>query len=238
LRYRCRLGRGESGSPTNTSASVKALPYHKPLEGRDLWVADNALPNAVEVRERCLARKNWTLGYPYRDEGWPGMRSLPALYPEELIRIEAWAKKQLGVKRLWQNPAAEGTRLNHNCVQVVGETEAEARPHTDSRSNCRFAAVLYLSPNVPAGCGTSFYRQRLPNGTLGGNMVPPPHDNLQAALGARFLPPGSFVEDTRIDYRFNRIVLYRADLIHSATRYYGSHPQERRMAAVFFWHAQ
>ena len=217
---------------------MKALPYQKPREGRDLWVADNVLPNAMEVRERCLARKNWTLGYPYRDEGWPGMRSLPALYPEELVRVEAWAKKMLGVKQLWQNASAAGTQLNHNCVQLVGETEAEARPHTDSRSNCRFAAVLYLSPNAPPGCGTSFYRQRLPNGRLGGNLVPPPHDNLAEALGQRFLPPGSFVEDARIDYRFNRLLLYRADLIHSATRYFGRQPEERRMAAVFFWHAE
>lgn len=220
------------------SGKVKALPYQKPLEGRDLWVADDVLPNALEVRARCLARKDWTLGYPYRDEGWPGMRTLPALYPEELVRIESWAKKQLGVKELWQNAAAAGTLLNHNCVQVVGEDEAEARPHTDSRSSCRFAAVLYLSPNVPPQCGTSFYRQRLPNGSLGGNRVPPPHNTLADALGQRFLPPGSFVEDARVDYRFNRLVLYRADLIHSATRYFGRKPEERRMAAVFFWHGK
>ena len=98
--------------------------------------------------------------------------------------------------------------------------KTEARPHTDSRKSCRFGAVLYLSPNVPPKCGTSFFRQRMPNGSLGVNMVPSPHDNLQAAEGARFLPPGSFVEDKRVDYRFNRLVLYRADLIHSATRYY------------------
>ncbi|MFX8778324.1 DUF6445 family protein, partial [Acinetobacter baumannii] len=78
-----------------------------------------------------------------------------------------------------------------------------------------YAAVLYLSPNVPPECGTSFFRVRLPGGQPGGNMVPPPHANLVEALGTRFVPPDFFVEDTRIDYRFNRLLVYRANLIHS-----------------------
>jgi hypothetical protein len=217
---------------------LKGLPYKKPTLGRDYWLADDFLPDALEVRKRCLERKDWTLGFPYRDEGWPGMRALPALLPDELALVDAWVKEKTGVKRLWQNPDRPGTLVNHNCVQVVGGNEAEARPHTDSRSNCRFAGVLYLTPQLPADCGTSFFRQRLPNGTLGGNQVPPPHDTLAHALGQRFLPPGSFIEDVRIDYRFNRLVIYRADLIHSATRYFGRRPEERRMAAVFFWHGQ
>jgi len=206
--------------------------------GRDVWVADDFLPNALEIRQRCLERQDWTLGYPYRDEGWPGMRAQRALLPDELERVESWARQMTGMKRLWQDPPKPGGLVNHNCVQVVGGDEAEARPHTDSRSNCRFAAVLYLTPRLPLDCGTSFFRQRLPNGSLGGNHVPPPHDTLAHALGQRFLPPGSFVEDARIDYRFNRLLLYRADLIHSATNYFGQRPEERRMAAVFFWHGK
>ena len=134
-------------------------------------------------------------------------------------------------------PAGHATRAG---VLTVTATGSDGWPNqcTDSRSSCRFAAVLYLSPNVPPQCGTSFYRQRLPNGSLGGNRVPPPHNTLADALGQRFLPPGSFVEDARVDYRFNRLVLYRADLIHSATRYFGRKPEERRMAAVFFWHGK
>ncbi len=214
------------------------LPYRRPVEGRDFWILDDVLPNAQEVRERCLAKTDWSYGFPYRDEGWPGMRAIPALLPEELEPIEAWVKQQTGCKRLWQNPTAPGLTLNHNCVQLVGADEADARPHTDSRPNCRFAAVIYLTPDLPPDCGTAFYRQRLSGGPLGGNFVPPPHANLQAALGTRFVPPNSFVEDMRIDYRFNRLVMYRADLIHSAIRYVGKTLETKRMALVFFWLAQ
>jgi hypothetical protein len=61
------------------------------------------------------------------------------------------------------------------------------------------------------------------------------YDNLVDALGTRFVPPGSFVEDVRIPNRFNRLLLYTAAMIHSATAYFGSVLEDERMAAVFFW---
>lgn len=224
--------------PIRAPFHMPTLPYRKPQLGRDLWILDDALQNPQQVRQRCLDKSDWTYGFPYRDEGWPGMRAIPALLPQELAPLEEWVKQQTGCKRLWQNPTAEGMTLNHNCVQLVGADEADARPHTDSRTNCRFASVIYLTPDLPADCGTAFYRQRLPGGKLGGNFVPPPHANLQAALGTRFVAPGSFVEDLRVDYRFNRMVMYRADLIHSAIRYVGKTNETKRMAVVFFWHGQ
>jgi Family of unknown function (DUF6445) len=146
--------------------------------------------------------------------------------------------KAIGAKRLWLGETGDSNaRLNHNCIQVVGVDECEPRPHTDSRALCRYAAVLYLNPDVPDHCGTSFYRQRLPMGQRGGNMAPPPHANLVEALGTRFVPPDSFVEDIAIPHRFNRLLLYRANLIHSATGYWGKALEEKRMAAVFFWMA-
>ena len=129
----------------------------------------------------------------------------------------------------------DGKTLNHNCVQVVGEREAGARPHTDSRALCRYAGVLYLTPDAPQDCGTSFYRQRMPSGQLGGNTVNKPHNTLVDALGTRFVPPDAFVEDVRVPNRFNRLLVYSAAMIHSATAYCGEVLADERMAAVFFW---
>lgn len=216
---------------------MATLPYRKPTEGRDYWLLDDALPNAMAVRERCLAKTDWIEGYPRKPESWPGLRTIPGLEPEELAGIEAWVRKVTGAGKLWIETAPGGASLNHNCIQVVGEDECGPRPHTDSRKLCRYAAVLYLNPDVPDDCGTSFYRQRLPNGQLGGNIVTGPHANLVEALGARFVAPNSFVEDLRIDHRFNRLLLYSANLVHSATSYWGHELPEKRMAAVFFWMA-
>ena len=55
-----------------TERGPRVLPYRKPTEGRDYWLIDDALPDALAVRERALARDDWNLGYPHRPESWPG----------------------------------------------------------------------------------------------------------------------------------------------------------------------
>ncbi|MFB7982288.1 DUF6445 family protein [Streptomyces vinaceus] len=216
---------------------LPVLPYRKPTRGRDYWVLDDVLPDPDAVRERCLAKDDWTEGYPHKPESWPGLRAVPGLEPDELALVERLVRKVTGAQKIWAERPAGGGTFNHNCVQVVGEGESESRPHTDSRSLCRYAAVLYLNPKVPKDCGTSFYRQSLPGGALGGNQVIAPHNNLVDALGTRFVSPDSFTEDVRVPHRSNRLLLYSANLIHSATGYWGRTLEEKRMTAVFFWKA-
>lgn len=214
-----------------------SLPYRKPQLGRDYWLKDDILPNALEVRERCLAKEPWEMGLPYRKETWPGMRAAQALLPEELAHVEEWVKQQTGATRLWQERTPEGTTLNHNVAQLVGGKESGPRPHTDSLRLCRYAAVIYLSPEAPPNAGTSFYRLRMPNGALSGNICPAPHANLREALGVTGLPLQAWKEELAIPNVFNRIILYRADLVHSATAYFGDELRTKRLTAVFFWMA-
>jgi hypothetical protein len=216
---------------------VNTLPYRKPQLGRDYWIKDKMLPNAMEVVERCLAKESWMLGQPWRNETWPGMRNPDALLPDELALIEDWMKRQTGAERLWQEASPDFGSLSHNFVQLVGGAESGPRPHTDSRKLCRYAGVIYLTPNAPPTGGTSFYRLRLPNGSLGGNTCPPPHANLREALGVTGLPLEAWKEDVSIPNVFNRLLIYRADLVHSATSYFGVEKRSKRMTVVFFWMA-
>ncbi|MFF2506037.1 DUF6445 family protein [Streptomyces sp. NPDC058067] len=225
-------------SPPHKNTGLPILPYRKPTRGRDYWVLDDVLPDPGAVRERCLATDDWTQGYPHRPETWPGLRTKPGLEPGELARVESLVRKATGARRIWALESAAGGATDHNCVQVVGEGESEPRPHTDSRAVCRYAAVLYLTPTAPKRCGTGFYRQLLPGGTLGGNTVAAPHNNLVDALGTRFVPPDSFTEDVTVPYRYNRLLLYTANTIHSASGYCGTTLEDKRMTAVFFWMAE
>lgn len=166
-------------------AMLPILPYRKPQLGRDYWVQDDFLPNAQEIAHRCYGQDYWELGAPYANEPWPGKRTPNALMPSEIEFVETWVKRMTGARRLWQEATPEGTSLNHNYAQLVGMPDSGARPHTDSTKLCRYACVIYLTPDPDPDCGTSFYRQRQPNGTLGGNLCMPPNANLREALRVR-----------------------------------------------------
>ena len=206
-----------------------------PEHGRNFWIRDGALADPNAVRARLLAHERWNLGYPHRAESWPGMRAPDALDADELAGIEAWVRSVTGCARLWVGTAPGGARLDCNVAQLVGARESGARPHTDRRDLCRYAAVVYLNPRPPAGAGTSFYRLRYANGALGGNACPAPHDNLVQALRVARLPPGAWAEEARVENAFNRILLYKASLVHSATRYFGESADEKRLTVAFFW---
>lgn len=213
------------------------LSYRKPQLGRDYWICDDILDHPLQVAARCYGQSEWELGAPHRPEPWPGMRAAGALLPDELAQVEAWVRQVTGAKKLWQEATPAGATLNHNYAQLVGMAESGPRPHTDSRALCRYAAVIYLTPEPDADGGTSFYRQRYPNGSLGGNICSAPHANLRQALGVTGLPLEAWAEELRIDNKFNRMLLYRANLVHSASRYFGFEHQDKRMTAVFFWMA-
>ncbi len=213
------------------------LTYRRPKLGRDYWVEDNILPNAEEVSQRCYARSDWQLGAPHTNQVWPGRRAAEALTPDELEPVDAWVREVTGSKRVWVEPPLEGRANYHNHAQLVGQDESGPRPHTDPRHECRYAAVIYLTPQPDPEAGTSFYRLRYPDGSLGGNLCGPQHADLSQALGVTSLPLAAWVEDIRVENRFNRIVLYRGDLVHSASAYFGLKLADKRLTATFFWMA-
>ena len=215
---------------------MNQIPYRKPQLGRDYWIKDRALPNAAEIAERCLGSKDWVLGHPYANQPWPGKRSRNALQPEELSAVEEWVRKQTGVSRLWHDTESGSRLVDHNSAQLVGATESRSMPHTDAK-DCRYAGILYLSPQAPENAGTSFYRLRYPDGGLGGNLCPPQHASLREALGVPSLPPTAWKEDVAVPNVFNRLLVYRGDLVHAATSYFGSDHRSKRLTIVFFWRA-
>ena len=227
-------------SPNPTLAPPPGAPTlarEAPEQGVNFWIGDAVLPDPHAVRAHLLAQPRWNLGYPHRAESWPGMRLPTALGPDDLARVEAWVRGATACTHLRVATAPGGARLDCNVAQLVGEGESGPRPHTDRRDLCRYAAVLYLNPDPPPSAGTSFYRLRYPNGALGGNVCPPPHDNLVQALRVQRLPPGAWVEEARVENVFNRILLYKAAMVHSATGYFGRAPADRRLTLTFFWQA-
>lgn len=216
-------------------ANVPSLAYEPLEQGKNYWIVDDVLPNAQQVAERCFQREKWEFGQPYQPESWPGMRFHDALLPDELAQIEAKVKQLIGKDKLWLGQPTGALRLDCNVAQLVGANESRPHPHTDSRNLCRYACVIYLSPNPAPISGTSFCRLRYPNGAIGGNMVTAPYNNLADALKVKSLPIQAWYEDLRVDNVFNRMILYKANLVHCASGYFGTDLREKRLTTVFFW---
>jgi len=215
------------------------LPFRELQRGKDYWIEDNALPNPLEVAQRCIAKSTWTLGSPWRPEPWPGMRAPDALTSVELIHVEGSVKKGLGIGSLRPQSDSEMGHSGHNHIQIVGGAEGVARPHVDSAKICDFAGVLFLHPNPPTlHCGTSFYRLHLPGEEPGGNVCPEEYESLRQVPGLpQEMDPTMFEEILEVPYVFNRLLAYKSDLIHSASSYFGWGHElaSKRMAVVFFW---
>lgn len=216
------------------------LIYRDLVLGKDYWIEDGILNNPIEVAQRCIAKSTWILGSPWRPVPWPGMRAPDALTPTELQRIEACLHARFGVRIRPHHPEAQDdAELGHNHIQIVGGDEGVARPHVDSARMCDYAGVLYLHPYPPTlHAGTSFYRFTRGDDQPGGNVCPPQYESLSQVPGmAGEMDPTMFQEILEVPYVFNRLLLYKADIIHSATAYFGWSRElaSKRMAAVFFW---
>jgi hypothetical protein len=216
------------------------LPYEKPQQGVNYWVEDDFFPEAQakEIAKRCFNKKKWILGKPYTTQLWPGMRAKKALKTTELQQLEDWAKEKLGKDRLWMVEGNDDVTVDSNSVHLTGAKEGGPRPHVDDRNLCRYAAVLYLSPEPKPESGTSFYRLRYDNGAPGGNIVPAPYTNLVDALKTNSLPATAWYEECQVENQFNRILLFKGNMIHGATGYFGKDKRERRLVALYFWMAE
>lgn len=214
------------------------LPYEQPEENVNYWVVDNFFSDkqATDIANRCYTKTKWKLGKPYTDELWPGMRSKNALKKKELELVEQWIKQKIGKDNIWVANSKDVV-VDTNTAILVGAKEGAARPHVDNRQLCRFGAVLYLNKQPADHSGTSFYRLKYANGAAGGNTVNKPYLNLVDALNTQSLPPSAWYEDTSIENRFNRLILFKGNIAHSASGYFGEEKREKRLAITFFYMA-
>jgi hypothetical protein len=215
------------------------LPYEKPELGVNHWIADNFFDHklAVTIANRCFNKEKWKLGAPYTKELWPGMRSSKALKKQELLLVENWIKSKIGKNKLWV-AHSDNVVVDTNTAILVGGDEGAARPHVDNRQLCRYGAVLYLNLSPKENSGTSFYRLKYSNGAAGGNLVQPPYDNLVDALKTSSLPANAWYEDLSIENKFNRLILFKGNIVHSASGYFGKEKRDKRLAITFFWMAE
>lgn len=113
--------------------------------------------------------------------------------------------------------------------------------HTDHQT---YAAVIFLTPDAPSECGTSFYRSKF-NGMM---HAPTAQDCERLGKSAAELSDemfaGNYYDKTRwetvdvIGNVYNRMVLWDAQKVHAASEYFGDDLHNSRLFHMFFFDAE
>ena len=182
----------------------------------DLMIVDNFLTDPDAVRSMAL-----DLPYSADERYYKGLRSdVSYLWPalrEEFERL-------LGVEILdWTEQSANGVFQ----MTTAGDPLVW---HADSQD---YAAAIYLNPGIPSGGGTSFWRNsehgfRFFHEAPEGHVVQPEDITTQDSW--------ELVES--IAGIYNRLAIWNARLIHSATSYESFDDQDQRLVHLFFFNVR
>ncbi len=188
-------------------------------------MVDNFYKDPYEVREFALSRGSYQPHVEYHK----GQRTEENFKPEGVKKaIEQLLQKKI-IK--WDEHGANG-------VFQFCTSEDAIVYHVDSQS---YAAVVYLTPDAPPECGTTFYKSKV-NG-----LRESPKDETVKRLNkskehltfeifsSGFYDKTKFETVDVIGNVFNRLVIWDAQLIHAASEYFGSELHDSRLFHMFFF---
>jgi len=206
---------------TITSADIKAIPDTNQdslgvnpeyRASKRAIIVDNFFKDPLAVRQFALSLEF------FDDPGYIGRRTrtqhfLPGVKEsfEELIGEQITEWESYGMNGRFQYNFA-GEKLVYHCDEQ------------------KWAAMIYLSPNAPAQCGTSTYRHRATG----------IHHNRQDGIMNAFNQK-TFLDKTPYDTVdsfgniFNRLVIFDGGCIHAASEYFGSDIDDCRLWQMFFF---
>jgi len=179
-------------------------------------VVDDFYPNPMEVREAAL--KTNVEEHPDRHKGLRGPEM--DIAPGFAVAMVELIRHRVG-KGYW-------------CFQLcVAGTQRVY--HSDGQ---RWAACVYLTPNAPFESGISFFADK----ELGARSATDVRDGAEEAIvygagGAHLLDRTKWDEVDRVGNVFNRLVVWDARMIHSATEYFGTDGGNGRLFQMFFFDA-
>ena len=191
-------------------------------------IVDDFLDNAAALREAALR-----LDYPPQGNTYPGRNSSQRI---DIEGLTAQVSRLVGEPLAPMPPPEAHGKFR---VTLAGDT-GTGKVHVDK---AHWSGILYLS--LPADCrgGTEFFRH-LPTGT---ERVPYDEAELRA-LGYDSM--SALIQDTvrrdgtddskwemtmRVPMRFNRLLLLRPWLWHTAGEAFGDRPENGRLVYLMFF---
>lgn len=191
-----------------------------------LIIVDDFLDNAEEVRAAGLR-----LQYPPMHGNFPGRNSAQAVTLEGLDQE---------VSRLVGEPLVPAPGQAHGKFRLTLASDVgKAKVHVDAS---HWSGILYLSEPQHCRGGTEFFRHR-PSNTDRGAYNDGEAQVMGFASAKQMM--ADILEDTmddsrwemtmRVPMRFNRLVLLRPWLWHTAGENFGSTPQDGRLIYLMFY---
>jgi Family of unknown function (DUF6445) len=92
----------------------------------------------------------------------------------------------------------------------------------------QYAGLLFLTPDAPPECGTTFYRSKVTK-----NMKL--NDDFNIVFKTGLLDETQFDVVDVVGNRYNRLVLFDAQMIHAASAYFGNTITNGRLFQMFFF---
>ena len=136
----------------------------------------------------------------------------------------------------WDDDPDQGNGIFYQAFSR-GEQKETPGVHYDEPDD-DITVLIYLTPGLPADCGTSLWQHR----ATGLTNAPTQRDarRLNVTLSAlrKRLEQDSekrqkWIEIDRAGYRFNRMVAYASGMLHSASRHYGASLREGRVYQTY-----
>ena len=192
-----------------------------------LIVIDDFYDNPDEIRGFALSRR-----FAPHIEYHKGQRTESKYIPdgiketlESLLRMKITSWEDQGANGVFQFCTAEDALVYH----------------VDSQT---YAAVVFLTPDAPASCGTTFFK----SGRTGLRGAPTDEDSSKLGKDKDSLAFDIFQDDyyDKTDLEvvdvvgnvYNRLVIWDAKMIHAASEYFGNSLGNSRLFHMFFFDAQ
>ena len=196
---------------------------------RSIQIADRFYANPDDIREKALAMN---YSEPEYYTGW---------------RTQVWQPR--GIKRLiekafrveidyWDDSSAiEGGNGVFFTAFSKGQHAERVKVHFDEPADW-MSLLVYLSPNAPPDCGTSFWQHRETGltakpGRSDAMRLGMTLDELREVIERDGWNRKSWIEIDRIGNVYNRALMFPAGLFHSATHHFGHNLRDGRLYQSF-----
>ena len=179
----------------------------------DLFIINDFYANPDNVRAYALSQ-------PFDVTGnYPGSRTKPYLPDDVKDAIQYWMNFAGKVTDWFENTGYTGA------FQIA---TAQDRTWIHSDHHNMWAGVCYLTPDAPHTGGTALYRHKA-TGLHRRNGDKEVGDGYDYTKWDKFDVVGN---------KYNRLVIYRADLFHASIDYFGDNLHNGRLFQTFFFNTE